>query len=253
MRTFLFAFVITVFSVWMSIMASRSLSSVVWPILFSMAISVWVIISYKRGRKKIETSMQKITSSLGLSYRRRGKVRLWEKEDLSNGAPFWRFYSSLERLSKVPEDILSGIYKGHEVMACYLPNRSVIVLRGSTCFKLKHQRGYPQVVVCDKRKMGLRGPKKLTGYVRFGQNPLAQKFPEAFCVFSPNESFARDICNGNMMTYLLALRDELGRNFEMIAILGQSITLQEEGYHVDKAERRLNQLMEVYNLLPQTS
>ena len=56
-----------------------------------------------------------------------------------------------------------------------------------------------------------------------------------------------------MMKYLLALRDELGRTIEVIEILGHSINLRQDGYHIDKTESRLNQLVEIYSLLPQVS
>ena len=188
--------------------------------------------------------MQKITSSLGLSYLRRGRVSLRDKEDLSSGRSFWHFFSHFlpSENMRVAEDILSGIYKGHEVMACVVHGVDNDIY---TYFKINHQRGYPPLVIWDKRKTH----KTWAKWLAFGQNPLAQEFSKSFRVYSPDESFARNACHPDMMKYLLALHEELERTIDKVEILGHSIFMRQEGYHVDKAETRLNQLVEIYSLL----
>lgn len=250
MRLFLF-----IFTICFVLIALTVLKVNMFPMLLLafLAFIGWHIFTYKRERRTKETSMQEIAFSLGLSYLPSGRVKLWENEDRSSGTPFWRFFSFLEQQVPVAEDILSGKFKNHEVMACVVMHSGDNSAWPHTYFKLKHEKGYPQVVICDKRKMGLKGPKKWTGHIGFGQNPLAQKFSKAFRVYSSDESFARSACHVDMMKYLLALRGELGRTIEVIEILGHSINLRQDGSHIDKTERRLNQLVEIYSLLPQAS
>ncbi len=221
---------------------------------FLAAFAGWGIFTSKRERRTKETSSQKIAFSLGLSYLPSGRVELWANEDRSSRTPYWRFFSSMEQLSRpLARDILSGRFKNHEVMACSVVRGTDGDYSTITYFTLKHQKRYPQVIICDKKTMGRGGPKKWTGHIGFGQNPLAQKFSKVFCVYSSDETFARSACHANMMKYLLALHGELGGTIEVIEILGHSINLHQDGYHIDKTERRLNQLVEIYSLLPQAS
>ncbi len=228
----------------------------IWfPIMFttSVACTIWSIFIDRRHRRAMEASCQEIALALGLSYQRFEKVELWSREDCSDGPPLWHFLSFLQKQFSVARDILSGKFKNHEVMACVVDYSSDETSSEKTHFKLKHQKGYPQVLIYDKTAVPPIGMKKLAGRIAFGQDPLSREFSKNFRVFSSDEAFAHSVCHVDMMKYLLALRGEPGRPLLLIEILGHSIRLDQDGHHIEKTESRLNQLVTIYSLLGQVS
>jgi hypothetical protein len=72
------------------------------------------------------------------------------------------------------------------------------------------------------------------------------EFSKTFCVRSPDKKFAYDICNAQMMEYLLAHRDlSLEIENEVIALAFNTRIA------IEQVESNLQRLIEIRNLLPQ--
>jgi len=200
-------------------------------------IAVIVVIGYICNKRRRE-AMAALAARLGLRFNPR------KRRDLARR---YRFLDKLRRGSnRYAYNILSGNYQGHEVT---LFDYHYQVSSGKNThhynfsfFILGLPKSFPELVI-DKEGFFSKVAQAL-GYddIDFESHEFSRKFR----VRSPNKKFAYDVCNGQMIEYLLSNSDlSIEIEGEVMAISFNSRLSPEY------IEPNLNRLVTVRSLMPE--
>ena len=200
-------------------------------------IAVVVVIGYILNKRRRE-AMAALAARLGLQFNPR------KRRDL---AQRYRFLDKLRRGSnRYAFNLLSGNYQGHDVM---MFDYHYQVSSGKNThhynfsfFILGLPESFPELVI-DKEGFFSKVAQAL-GYddIDFESHEFSRKFR----VRSPNKKFAYDVCNGQMIEYLLSNSDlSIEIEGEVMAISFNSRLSPEY------IEPNLNRLITVRSLMPE--
>ena len=211
-------------------------------ILFAAIVIAAIIFGAISARKRRE-ALAALALRLGLSY--------CADEDHSI-ADRYEFLDALARGSnQYAFNILSGIYQGHEVLIFdyhYETHSTDSKGRRQThhhyfsFFVLMLPQSFPELRITRE---GLFS--KIAQAFGFDDIDLeSAEFSRRFCVRSKDKRFAYDVCNSQMMEYLLANRDL------SIEIEGQALALAfDKRLSVEEIESNLGRLIEIRSRLPE--
>ena len=200
-------------------------------------IAVVLVIGYIYNKKRRE-AMAALAARLGLHFNPR------KRRDLARR---YRFLDKLRRGSnRYAYNILSGNYQGHDVMMFdyhYQVNSGKNTHHYNfSFFILGLPATFPELVI-DKEGFFSKVAQAL-GYddIDFESHEFSRKFR----VRSPNKKFAYDVCNGQMIEYLLSNSDlSIEIEGEVMAISFNSRLSPEY------IEPNLNRLIRVRSLMPE--
>ena len=200
-------------------------------------IAVVLVIGYIYNKKRRE-AMAALAARLGLHFNPR------KRRDLARR---YRFLDKLRRGSnRYAYNILSGNYQGHDVMMFdyhYQVNSGKNTHHYNfSFFILGLPATFPELVI-DKEGFFSKVAQAL-GYddIDFESHEFSRKFR----VRSPNKKFAYDVCNGQMIEYLLSNSD-LG-----IEIEGEVMAISfNSRLSPEYIEPNLNRLIRVRSLMPE--
>ena len=195
-----------------------------------------VVVSAVIAHRRRE-AMRRAAAGLGLRFNP-GRDKMLAKQ--------YRFLDKLRRGSnRYAFNILSGKYRNYDVTAFDYHYKT-----GSgdsehhhyiSFFMLTLSAAFPELKI---------GPEKFFSKVAqaFGYDDIdfeSHEFSRRFCVRSPKKKFAYDICNAQMIEYLLA-NDDLTIEIEN-CVLAMSF---DKRLSPEQIERNLNRLIEVRSLMP---
>jgi hypothetical protein len=200
-------------------------------------IAVVVVIGYILNKKRRE-AMAALAARLGLQFNPR------KRRDLARR---YRFLDKLRRGSnRYAFNLLSGNYQGHDVMMFdyhYQVNSGKNTHHHYFSFFILGLPGsFPELVI-DKEGFFSKVAQAL-GYddIDFESHEFSRKFR----VRSPNKKFAYDVCNGQMIEYLLSNSDlsiEIEDNLLTISFCSR--------LSPEAIEPNLNRLITVRSLMPE--
>jgi Protein of unknown function (DUF3137) len=146
-------------------------------------------------------------------------------------------------------NVLSGVYQGDDVLAfdyhyqvtTHDKNGSHTTHYRFSFFILQMATTFPDLTI--RRESFLLKVAEVFGYqdIKFE----SAEFSKTFCVRSPDKKFAYDVCNAQMMEYLLANRDL------SLEIENQALALAFDScLSFEQIESDLKRLVEIRSLLP---
>jgi hypothetical protein len=196
-----------------------------------------------RAAKKRREELAALALRLGLSYRADKDYDMTDR---------FEFLEALDKgNNRYAYNILSGVYQGHEVLVFdyhYETHSTDSKGRRQThhhhfsFFILMLPQSFPELSIA--REGFLSKVAQAFGYDDIDLE--SAEFSRAFCVRSKDKKFAYDVCNGQMMEYLLANRDlsiEL-ENRALALAFGKCLAAPE-------IEANLGRLVEIRSRLPE--
>ncbi len=146
-------------------------------------------------------------------------------------------------------NVIHGQYNGHWVLIfdyhCFSTLGTGTSSHENCFFVLEHEKPRPEIRIYPKTMAETLA--QLAGFhdIQFQGSQSATEFAKAYTVHAKDEAFAREVCHGEMMDYLL---QQPGLKIE---IEGTALTLEFDK-HLEPAdlEERLQQLIAIANLLP---
>jgi len=211
-------------------------------LLFAVIIIAAVIYGAITARKRRE-ALAVMALRLGLDYR--------EAADRSLADRFGFLNALAQGSNRYAFNILAGHYQGREVLvfdyhyethSCDSKGRQQTHHHYFSFFILLLPQSFPELRIT--REGWLSKIAQAFGYDDIDLE--SAEFSRAFCVRSKDKKFAYDVCNGQMMEYLLANRDlslEIERNALALAF-GKRLAVPE-------IEANLGRLLEIRSRLPE--
>lgn len=209
-----------------------------------LALVVFRYRSYRNARKREEDFKSRV-DALGLTRLREDPVGLVHRYSFVDAIRQGQGAGSSAKAANV----IHGEYGGRWVLIfdydCFTTLGSGTSSREFCFFVLEQEKTFPELRIYPKTFGSTLAP--LAGYrdVDFQGDRRSTEFSKAFTVRGKDEPFARDVCHGEMMDYLLQQRGP------KIGIEGTALTLEFDK-HLEPAdlEGRLEQLVAIGNLLP---
>jgi hypothetical protein len=218
--------------------------STIWlvAVLFIGAIIVSAIYSFIAAQKRREAMMM-LANRLGLGFD--------PGKDRSLASRFSFLKQLAQGSNRYAMNVLSGNYRQNEILAFdYHYETTSTDEKGNqttedhwfSCFLLTLPRSFPELTI--RREGFFTKIAEVFGYQDI--NFESAEFSRTFNVRSPDKKFAYDVCNAQMMEYLLANRDlsiEIESNVIALAFNSRLA--------VEQIEFNLQRLVEIRSRLPE--